>query len=75
MVAMLGKTLHYLELHTALFSSAISTDHRLQRARVCVCVCVCVFYYGHAPYRYGPLQCASYVHSVNNHLLQFRSQP
>ena len=31
MVAMLGKTLHYSELHTALSSSAISTNHRLRR--------------------------------------------
>lgn len=21
-----------------------------------------LFYYGHAPYRYGPLRCASYIH-------------
>ncbi|KAF2469531.1 uncharacterized protein BDR25DRAFT_356225 [Lindgomyces ingoldianus] len=28
-MAILGKTLHYLELHTALFSSAISTNYRL----------------------------------------------
>ncbi|KAF1974406.1 hypothetical protein BU23DRAFT_116853 [Bimuria novae-zelandiae CBS 107.79] len=38
MVAMLGKALRYLELHTVLFS-AISTNYRLQH--VCVCVCVC----------------------------------
>jgi len=34
LVAMLGKTPHYLELHTVFFSSfssAISTDHRLRR--------------------------------------------
>jgi hypothetical protein len=31
MVAMLGKTLYYLELHLALFSLAISTNHRLRR--------------------------------------------
>jgi len=28
-MAMLGKTLHYLELHAVLFSSAISTNYRL----------------------------------------------
>ena len=37
--------------------------------------CVCVFYYGHAPSGYGPLRCASYVHSAPFPLLQFRSQP
>jgi hypothetical protein len=79
MVTMLGNTLHYSELHTELSSAAVSTNHRLRCARaracVCVCVCVCVFYYGHAPCGYGPLRCASYVHSVIIHLLQFRSQP
>ena len=34
MVAMLGKTLRYLKLHLLLFSSAISTNHRLQRKGV-----------------------------------------
>jgi hypothetical protein len=34
MVAMLGKTLHYSELHTALSSSAICTKHRLRRKGV-----------------------------------------
>jgi hypothetical protein len=31
MAAMFGKILHHSELHTALFSSAIFTDHRLRR--------------------------------------------
>ncbi|PVH91407.1 hypothetical protein DM02DRAFT_343866 [Periconia macrospinosa] len=31
MVAMLGKTLHYSELHTPLSSSTISTNYRLRR--------------------------------------------
>ena len=31
MVAMLGKTLYYLELHIALSLSAIYTNHRLRR--------------------------------------------
>lgn len=31
MVAMLGKTLHYSELHTALFSSTVSTNFHLWR--------------------------------------------
>ena len=31
-------------------------------------------YYGHAPYGYGPLLRASYIHPVTLHFLQFRSQ-
>jgi hypothetical protein len=36
----------------------------VRTSSACVCVCVCVFYYGHAPGGYGPLQSASYIHSV-----------
>lgn len=45
------------------------TDLRLRRARMCL------FCYGHVPCGYGSLRCTSYVHSVINLLLQFRSQP
>jgi hypothetical protein len=50
-------------------------ERKREEERLCVCVCVCVFYCSHAPWGYGPLRCANYVHSVINHLLQFRSQP